>query len=302
MRAVQFTSFGPPGVVHVAEVPQPHAGPGEVRVAVRASGLSTGETRIRSGALRDAVATRFPFRTGFDAAGVVDELGPGVTGTALGDEVFGWVAPASRGANADHAVLVAWAPKPPSWSWAEAGAAAGPVETSTRVLDHLGLARGQTILVHGAAGGVGSVATQLATARGATVIGTARAANHAFLSSLGAIPAVYGPGLPDRVRALAPGGVDAVLDCAGGTLPDLIAIAGTPSRVVTIADLTAATHGVPMSHPNPLAAHALPLAVDLAASGRLRIPIAARFPLADAAAAHELSECPHAPGRIVLMP
>ncbi len=307
MRAVQFSGYGPPDVVHVADVDEPHAGPGTVRVAVRASGLSVGETLIRSGRLRDMVPAVFPFRTGFDAAGVVDEVGAGVTGVGVGDAVFGMTATATRGANADHAVLTAWAPKPAGWSWEEAGGAAGSVETGTRVLDRLAVGAGHTVLVQGAAGGVGAVAVQLAVARGATVIGTAREANHDLLRSLGAVPTTYGPGLVERVRAL--GTVDAVFDCAGGALPDLVAIAGDPARVVTIADLGAAAHGVHLSHSAPagvpgadaLAVHGLRVAVDLAAQGRLRVPVAAAFPLTEAAAAHELAERRHAPGKIVLV-
>jgi NADPH:quinone reductase-like Zn-dependent oxidoreductase len=171
------------------------------------------------------------------------------------------------------------------------------------------------VLVQGAAGGVGTVAVQLATARGATVIGTASEHNHDFLRSLGAQPTTYGTGLVERVRALAPSGVDAVFDCAGGALPDLVTIAGDPSRVVTIApDLTAAAHGVHVSHSapaeetgaamgaaDPLAVHGLATAVTLADQGRLRVPVAATFPLTEAAAAHELSESRHARGKIVLV-
>ncbi|MBW8487363.1 NADP-dependent oxidoreductase [Actinomadura parmotrematis] len=311
MRAVQFSEYGPPAVVGVADAEEPHAGPGEIRVAVRASGVSTGETRLRSGAWRDLVPVAFPYRTGFDAAGAVDEVGAGVTGVALGDAVFGVVDMAARGANADHAVLVAWAPKPAAWSWAEAGGAAGGAETATRVLDRLGVRAGQTVLVQGAAGATGTVAVQFAAARGATVIGTASERNHDVLRSLGAEPTTYGAGLVERVRALAPGGVDAVLDCAGGALPDLIAVAGSPERVVTIADFAAASHGVHLSRgapvgaddpgAEPLALHGLAAAVALADQGRLRIPVAAAFPLADVAAAHELSGSRHAPGRIVLL-
>ncbi|WP_328584434.1 NADP-dependent oxidoreductase [Streptomyces sp. NBC_00370] len=315
MRAIEFAEYGPPSVVYVAEVPQPHAGPGEIRIAVRASGVSPGEMRIRSGALRDVVPVTFPFRTGFDAAGVVDEVGDGVAGVDEGDEVFGMVGAATRGANAEFAVLTGWAPKPAGWSWEEAGGAAGAVETSTRVLDRLAVRAGQTLLVQAAAGGVGTVAVQLAVARGATVIGTASAHNHDFLRSLGAEPTTYGTGLAARVGALAPAGVDAVFDCAGGALPDLVAIAGDTARVVTIADMDAAAHGVHMSHgapadetgkavgagADPLAVHGLALAVTLAGEGRLRVPVAAAFPLAEAAAAHELSETRHARGKIVLM-
>ncbi|GAA4966608.1 NADPH:quinone reductase-like Zn-dependent oxidoreductase [Nonomuraea thailandensis] len=327
MRAVQFCEYGPAGVVHVAEVEEPHAGPGTIRVAVRASGLSVGETHIRSGKLRGVVPVTFPFLTGFDAAGVVDEVGEGVTGVSEGDEVFGMTAAAVRGANADHAVLTAWAPKPAAWSWEEAGGAAGAAETATRVLDRLAVGAGHTVLVQGASGGVGTVAVQLAVARGATVIGTARERSHGLLRSLGAEPTTYGPGLAERVRALAPAGVDAVFDCAGGSLPDLVAIAGDPARVVTITpDPTAAALGVHLSHgapaadqtaakaakaakveevaigaADPLAVHGLGIAAELAARGRLRVPVAAAFPLTEAASAHELSERHHAPGKIVLV-
>lgn len=315
MRAVVFAEFGPPSVVHVTEVVAPHAGSGEIRISVRASGLSTGEVLVRSGKLADMVPVTFPWRTGFDAAGVVDEVGDGITGVAVGDQVFGMASSATRGANADHVVLSAWAAKPAAWSWEEAGGAAGSVETATRVLDRLGVAAGHTVLVNGAAGAVGSVAVQVAAARGAVVIGTASERNHDFLRSLGTVPTTYGPGLPDRIRGLAPGGVDAVFDCFGGALPDLIVIAGDPAHVVTIADFTAAAHGVHMSHSAPadrtgeavgsgadvLAVHGLDIAVRLAASDRLHIPVAATFPLTEAGAAHELSEARHAPGRIVLV-
>ncbi|WP_406313392.1 NADP-dependent oxidoreductase [Streptosporangium sp. NBC_01639] len=315
MRAVQFTEYGPPDVVHVAEVAAPHAGPSEIRINVRASGVSPGEMRIRSGEMRDVVPLTFPYRTGFDAAGVVDEVGDGVTGVDIGDAVFGMTTMTARGANADFAVLAAWAPKPDAWSWEEAGGAAGSVETATRVLDRLAVGAGHTVLVQGAAGGVGTIAVQLAVARGATVIGTASEHNHDFLRSLGAEPTTYGTGLVERIRALVPAGVDAVFDCAGGALPDLIAIVGDTARVVTIADLAAAAHGVHMSHgapagatgsavgapADPLALHGLAIAVTLAGEGRLRVPVAAAFPLAEAEAAHELSESRHARGKIVLV-
>lgn len=315
MRAIEFSEYGGPGVVHVAEVPEPHAGPGEIRVTARASGVSPGEIRLRTGEMRTVMPVAFPFRTGFDAAGVVDEVGDGVEGVRVGDEVFGMAGSATRGANADRVVLVAWAPKPAAWSWEEAGGAAGAVETATRVLDRLGVSAGDVVLVQGAAGGTGSVLVQFAVARGATVIGTASERNHDFLRSLGVVPTTYGAGLVERVRALSPAGVDAVVDCAGGALPDLVAIAGDPARVVTIADLTAASHGVHMSHgapadetgaavgagADPLALHGLAVAVALAQEGRLRIPVAAAFAFDEAAAAHELGETRHARGKIVLV-
>ena len=214
MRAVQFNEYGPPGVVHVAEAEAPHAGPGTIRIAVRASGVSVGGDLHP---LRDAAGH------GADDVPVPDRIrrrGCGRRGRrrrhrrerrrrgVRHDDM------AARGANADYAVLAAWAPKPAAWSWEEAGGAAGSVETATRVLDRLAVGAGQTVLVQGAAGGVGTVAVQLAVARGATVIGTASEHNHDFLRSLGASRRRTAPGLVERVRALAPGGVDAVFDCA----------------------------------------------------------------------------------------
>jgi NADPH:quinone reductase-like Zn-dependent oxidoreductase len=306
MRAVVFTEYGPAGVLHVAEVPAPHPGPGQIRVAVRAAGVTPAETKIRSGALTSAVKATFPVILGFDAAGVVDEIGAGVAGVEIGDEVFGVSTVTLRATQAEHAVLAHWAPKPAQWSWAEAGGAASSVETSTRVLDQL--APG-VLLINGAAGAVGTVAVQLAVARGDTVIGTAGENNHEFLRTLGAIPVTYGPGLAERVAAYE---VDSVFDCAGGALSELIAIAGSPAKVVTIADFGAPAHGVHLSHgappgspfgdPDPTAFHGLEAAVRLANEGRLRIPVAGAFPFADAAAAHELSETGHARGKIVLLP
>jgi NADPH:quinone reductase-like Zn-dependent oxidoreductase len=315
MRAIEFSEYGPPSVLRVAEVEAPHAGPGEIRIAVRTSGISPGETYIRSGRLRELVPTTFPYLTGFDAAGVVDQVGEGVTGVRVGDEVFGMTTTTGRAANADFVVLAGWAPKPSAWSWEEAGGAAGSVETATRVLDLLAVKDGQTVLVQGAAGAVGTVAVQFAVARGARVIGTASERNHDFLRSLGAEPTTYGVGLVERVEALAPAGVDAAFDCAGGALPDLIAIVGDPAKVVTIADFEAAAHGVHISHSapadetgtslgasaDPIAVHGLALAATLAAEGKLTVPVAAAFPLEEVAAAHELSETRHARGKIVLV-
>lgn len=303
MRAIEFAEYGPSDVVHVAEVLAPHAGPGEIRVAVRTSGVSPGDVRLRSGEMRDIVPVTFPFRTGFDAAGVVDEIGAGVGDVAIGDAVFGMTDPALRGANADFAVLTAWARKPDAWSWEQAGGAAGGLETATRVLDLLTVTAGDVLLVEGAAGGTGSIIVQLAVARGAVVVGTARQGNHDFLRSLGALATTYGPGLAERVRELAPVGVDAVIDCAGGSLPELVAIARHPARVVTIADLDAHAHGVHLSsgRTDSLAVHGLAKGVELAQHGQLHVPVAAAFTLRDVAAAHSLSQTRRARGKIVLV-
>lgn len=307
MRALTFCEYGPTSVLEVSDVPEPHAGPGRIRVAVRASGVTPSDCSLRSGRFRDLMPLGLPHVLGVDAAGVVDEVGPGVTGVRRGDEVFGIVDLAVLGgANAEYAVLAVWAPKPDALSWEEAGGAAANVETATRTLDRLKVTAGTTLLIEGAAGGVGTVAVQLAVARGATVIGTAGAHNHEFVAELGAIPTTYGPGLGERVAALAPDGVDAVLDCAGsGSLPDLVEIAGSPDRVVTIADLNAAKHGVHLSASagpgaDPQAVEGLAAAAALAQQGRFTVPLAAAFTIDNAAAAHELSETGHARGKIVL--
>jgi len=310
MRAVQYSEYGPPSVLRIADVSEPHAGPGEIRIAVRASTVSPGEVQVRSGAMRGTLPTEFPVRTGYEAAGVVDEVGDGVSDVHVGDAVFGATTITRRGANADRVVLSAWAPKPAAWTWEEAAGATGSIETSFRVLDKLAVTAGDTVLVNGAAGGTGSVAIQLAVVRGATVIGTASPGNHEFLRSLGALPTTYGPGLVGRVQALAPSGVNAVFDSAGGALSDLVAIAGGPDRVVTVADITAAEHGVHLSHttaglsigpPDPDGYYGLPIAVELAEEGRLRIPVAGTFPLAEVAAAHTLSAGRHARGKVILL-
>jgi NADPH:quinone reductase-like Zn-dependent oxidoreductase len=299
MRALQFTRHGPADLLHVAEVPEPHAGPGQIRIAVRASGVTPADAGLRAG--RFGAAVPLPHVPGVDAAGVVDEIGPGVTGVQLGDEVFGMVDLARLGgANADHAVLAGWAPKPAVLSWEQAGGAAANVETATRALDLLGVHDGATLLIAGAAGGVGTVAIQLAIARGATVIGTAGPGTQDFVTGLGAEAVVYGEGLADRV-----GKPDAVLHCAG-TVGDLVAIAGSPDRVLTISDLSG-EHGVRLTHTaggpgaDPQALHGLAIAAELAGKGAFTVPLAGVFPLEDGQAAHELSETGHAHGKIVLV-
>ncbi|MEU8604687.1 NADP-dependent oxidoreductase [Streptomyces parvulus] len=314
MRSVQFSGYGGPEVLEVVEAPEPHAGNGAIRVAVRASSLPPGEMMIRSGRRREQVPATFPHRTGHDAAGVVDEVGPGVDGVRVGDEVFGLAESAGSGANSDFALLTTWARKPPTWNWAEATAAAGSSETSTRVLDRLGIGPGDTVLVNGASGSVGTVAVQLARAHGAKVIGTAGPANQDYVRSLGATPTLYGDGLEDRVREVSPGGIDAVFDCAGGALPELIAITEDPARVVTIADTSAPRHGVHLSHgaspaqaaalgvpADPPARHGLTAAAQLAAQGHLRVRIAAAFPLEEVVAAATFMEDSQITGKVILL-
>ncbi|MFC9627144.1 NADP-dependent oxidoreductase [Streptomyces sp. NPDC056930] len=305
MFAVQYHRYGGSEVLCVEEVEEPHAGPGQVRIAVRATGVTPADWYLRSGMLRDIATVDFPHIPGVDAAGIVDEVGEGVTGTAVGDAVFGLVPFVDQGgAAAQYAVLEAWASKPQSWSFEEAGGAAGNIDTATRVLDALEAAEGMTLLIDGAAGGVGTIAAQLAQARGLTVIGTASEGNHGFLDQLGVVPVTYGAGLTDRLAPLAPLGVDVVLDAAGkGSLAELVAIVGDPHRVVTIADFDASRHGVRFSRSEAGESPGwagLPLAADLADHGRLTVPLHAVFPLKEAATAHDVSATGHARGKIVI--
>ena len=237
MRAVLFNEYGGPDVLHVGEVAEPHAGAGQVRVAVRAVGVNPIDWKVRSGAMAQFIRVEFPSVPGEEAAGVVDEVGDGVDDVAVGDEVFGL---AVGGGAAEYALLGHYAAKPAGLSWAEAAGLPAAAETAVRALDLLGVVADQTVLVNGAAGGVGSAAVQFARARGARVIGTASEANHEFLRTLGAEPTTYGEGMVDRVRQLAPDGVDRALDTAGrGALVNLIEITGSPDDVVTTADPSA---------------------------------------------------------------
>jgi NADPH:quinone reductase-like Zn-dependent oxidoreductase len=302
MKAVTFAEYGGPEVLHVTEVEDPRPGPGQVRVAVRAAGVNPIDWKARSGFMADVMPASFPVVDGREAAGVIDQVGDGVTGAAVGDEVFGF---AVGGAAAEYAVLDDFARKPARLSWEEAAALPGAVETSVRVFTVLGgLREDQTIVINGAAGGVGAVAVQLARARGARVIGTASEPNHDFLRSLGADPTTYGDGMVERVRALAPDGVDLAFDTAGkGGVPDLITLTGDPARVATIADFGAAALGVKVTGGSEFrAAEALDEAAGLIETGRLHVPVARTFSFAQAADAHRMSQDGHVRGKLVLIP
>jgi NADPH:quinone reductase-like Zn-dependent oxidoreductase len=296
MKAVRFDEFGGPEVLHVEDVEEPHAGPGQIRVAVRAAGVNPIDWKVRSG----MVGGEPPIVPGADVSGVVDEVGDGVEGVQPGDEVFGF---AVGGGAAEHTLLEHFARKPAGMSWEEAGALAVAVETAARTLDALGVGEGDTLLINGAAGGVGVAAVQLARARGARVIGTASEGNHAFLRELGAEPTTYGEGVVDRVRELAPGGVDRALDTAGrGALPALIELAGSPDNVLTIADFQAAPGlGVRLSGGGgERAYYALGDAAELFEAGRFSMPVAETFPFERAGEAHARSEAGHVRGKLVL--
>lgn len=304
MEAIVYEEFGGPGVLHLERRDPPRPGPGQVRVAVRAAGVNPLDHKIRNGWMEDAFPTPLPATPGAEFAGVVLEAGEGVTDLAPGDEVLGWSATGSYATEA-LAEAASLARKPDGLSWEEAAALPVATDTASRVLDELALAEGETLLLHGAGGGVGSVAVQLAAARGATVIGTASPANHDYLRVLGAVPVAYGDGLVGRVRELAPEGVDAVFDASGrGALPASIELrGGTTDRIVTIADGDAAELGVAFSSGGGgPSADRLGENVRRAEAGELRVEIAQVFPLADAASAHALSEGGHVRGKLVLLP
>lgn len=300
MRAVQYSRYGGPEVLHVTDVPEPHAAAGQVRIRVRAAAVNPYDHKVRSGMFAGGAELARPAIPGAEAAGVVDEVGDGVAGTCVGDHVFGL---ATGGASAEFAVLTHWAPKPGNVSFEDAAGLTVVSETAERTLRLLDLRAGETLLVHGAAGGVGQAALQLARLRGAVTIGTASERNHELLRSLGAIPTSYDPGLPARVAALAPQGVDAVLDAAGTSLDELLAIAGGPGRVVTIANYTAGDRGVRVTTGggDEAAFDVLPWISDLVARGEYRLRVTATFPAEEAAEAHRLSESRSAGGKIVLV-
>ncbi|MFG2854779.1 NADP-dependent oxidoreductase [Streptomyces mirabilis] len=300
---VQFSEYGSTDVLSVVDVPPPTPGPGQVRLAVRAAGVNPIDWKILRGYMSQVMPLDLPAGLGSDVAGVVDQVGEGVTAFEVGDEVLGAsITPSyAQSALADPAVLVA---KPASVPWEVAGSLAGPGITAWEVLDKLKIAKGETLLVHAAAGGVGTFAVQLAVAR-ARVIGTASESNHEQLRSLGAEPVTYGEGLVDRVRAIAPQGVDAVLDASGrGEIPDSIELAGGPARVLTLVAFDAADTGIQvhMSAPGESGAQALRDILSLMEKGRLRVPIWRTFPLAEAADALQVSQAGHLGGKIVLLP
>ncbi|WP_433244955.1 NADP-dependent oxidoreductase [Streptosporangium sp. CA-135522] len=296
MQKVNFTEFGGPDVLHIIEAEEPHAGPGQVRIAVRAAGVNPVDWRIREGQILKAHPIRLPAGVGLDASGVVDEIGEGVEGFEIGDRVFG----EGTDTYAEFAVLSAWARMPDGLSFEEAAGYPSVVETALRIIGQVGVQPGQTLLVSGASGGVGSAVLQIARDRGITVIGTAGAANQDYLRSLGALATTYGPGWVDRVRRLGP--IDAALDLAGsGVIPELLELTRDLQKVVSIADLSAPQFGVRFSGEAGSVPEALAEAAALIARGKLHIPVDKTYTLAEAAKAHIDSRAGHTRGRRVIL-
>ncbi len=318
-RIVRPTTYGTPDVLAVTEVEIPRAAADGVVVEVRAAGVNPIDWKLYSGSFHavddehaDAagVAASMP-ALGLECAGVVTEVGADVTGVQVGDEVV--VYPVTA-AYADYVTAPATSilAKPAGLGWAEAGALMLTGTTAVHALHAAGARSGDTVLVHGGSGGVGLMAVQLAAAAGATVVATAAERNHGLLRELGAAPVVYGPGLADRVRAVAPQGIDAAIDLAGTdeALDVSVELVADRTRIASITGsarrdetgIKLIGYGPGQDAGTAVRADARAGLVERAGSGRLRVVVDATFPLADAAKAHEVGIAGHAPGKLVLIP
>jgi NADPH:quinone reductase-like Zn-dependent oxidoreductase len=296
-NAIVMTGYGPPEVLKWAAVPLPEPGEGQVRIKVRAAGISPTDLALRAGYLKD-IPLPPDAVLGFEAAGTVDATGPGVTGTSAGDAVTALLF--GLGGYAEYAVASIWTRKPEQVSWLDAAALPSSAEAAVGVLRQLNVTSGETLLLFGGGGSVGIIATQLAVVRGIKVISAVGEHDETLARELGATPVRYGAGVADRVRAL--GKVDAVFDAAGrGVLADAVALAGGPERVITLSDPAAADFGVTLSQPTPARAPgALDEAIALLAEGRLRLRAHRSMPMQHAADAHRLLESGAVHERVVL--
>jgi NADPH:quinone reductase-like Zn-dependent oxidoreductase len=306
MQAVRFDHYGEVDVLQVVEVPRPNPKPGHVLVDVVAAAINPGEVSIRRGLLHDRWPATFPSGEGSDLAGVVAEVGEGVNRVAVGDEVIGWSDERSSHAEAvllpaDQVVL-----KPSRVSWAEAGSLYVAGTTAWATVKSVALKPGDVVAISAAAGGVGSIAIQLARRSGATVLGIAGAGNFDWLESMGTTPVSYGEGLGDRLRDAAGGEIDAFIDCYGGGYVDLAVdeLRVPPSRVNTIIDWkSGAQHGTHMDGMSTVddVSGVVSELASLIELGQLAIPIAASFPLQDVRQAFEVLEQRHSRGKVVLV-
>jgi NADPH:quinone reductase-like Zn-dependent oxidoreductase len=304
-RAVRFDKYGGIDVLRVVEVDRPVPGPSQVLVRIKAAGINPGEAAIREGAFANRWPATFPSGQGSDLAGLVEEVGSAVKNVAVGDEIIGFTDNRASQAelvvvDADHLVH-----RPAHVSWEQAGALFVAGTTAYAAVRAVSLTAGDIVVVSGAAGGVGSIAVQLARNVGAKVLGLASVANHAWLTDHGVIPIAYGDGVAERIRAAAGGRVDAFIDTFGGGYVELALELGVaPDRIDTIIDFAAAAkHGV-KTEGNSAAANAKVLAelAGLIDAGRLEIPIAKVYRLADVREAYQDLVRRHTRGKIVLVP
>lgn len=290
--------------LRTAETPEPAPGPGEVLIRLEATSVNPVDRELAAGRLDSIVPAEFPLIPGWDAAGTVAEVGSEVTEYAAGDHVLGYVRrPVARwGTYAEYTVAEPRmiAPKPDFMDWDSAAGLPLAGLTALQALEAVALKDAETVLVHAAAGGVGSIAVQIAKARGARVVGTASRRNHDYLVALGAEPVEYGDGLLERVRRLVPDGIDAALDAVGAGEVDLSIRAGAdPSRVVSIADPKVREKGGEYVFTEPRSEDLRALTA-LAESRQLIVPVSAAFPLERAAEAWEAGRTGGARGKTVL--
>jgi len=307
MKAVRFDHYGDIDVLEVREVDRPVPGAGEVLVGVKAAGINPGEAKIRTGALHDMFPATFPSGQGSDLAGVVAAVGPGVQGFGVGDEVLGFSE--KRSSHAEFVAVPAeqLTAKPPQLSWEVAGGLFVAGATAYAAVRALGLRPGDVVAVSAAAGGVGTIAVQLARRAGATVLGIAGPDNDEWLTNHGVIPVNYGDGLAERLRAASPSGrIDAFLDLFGGGYVDLAVnqLGVEPERIDTIIDFAAVAKFGVQAAGNADAASAAVLAelAALIAAGDLELPIAGVFALDDVRDAYRTLEQQHTRGKLVLRP
>jgi NADPH:quinone reductase-like Zn-dependent oxidoreductase len=304
VKAVRFEAYGGIDVLKVVDVPRPVPGPGQVLVQVKAAGINPGEAKIHDGLLDSRWPATFPSGQGSDLAGIVAETGPGVTGVQVGAEVIGWTD--NRASQAEYALVekAHLAAKPAALPWEVAGALYVVGATAHAAVHAVAPADGDVVVVSGAAGGVGSIAVQLARLPGATVVGLASPPHHEWLAAHGVIPVTYGEGVADRIRQSA-GRPDAFIDTFGADYVELALELGVePARVDTIANYTAVEKYGVQAQGNMAGARAIVLA-ELAAlivAGRLEVPVAATFPLAEVREAYQTLAEGHILGKIVLNP
>ncbi|SEG84892.1 NADPH:quinone reductase [Thermomonospora echinospora] len=303
MKAITLEQYGDPEELRLVERPQPKVAPGEVLIRVRAAGVNPVDWKLAAGRLDSIMEVRWPLIPGWDVAGVVEAVGLDTEEFAVGDEVIGYARKdmVQLGTYAEFvsASVRMLARRPAALSWEQAAGLPLAGLTALQTLDRVRAGAGDTVLVHAAAGGVGSLAVQIAVARGARVIGTAGERNHAFLRELGAEPVTYGDGLADRIRKAAPAGVDAVVDFAGGTADVSRQVVRQADRVASIVDPDVTGQGGHYVWVRPDAAGLAELA-GLADAGRLSVHVDRVLPLAEAAEAWRLNQAGHTRGKIVL--
>ncbi|EYR64572.1 alcohol dehydrogenase [Actinotalea ferrariae CF5-4] len=304
MRAIAYTTYGGPDVLELTDLPTPKVGPDSVLVRVRATSVNPVDWKVREGYLDGLMDTVFPVVPGWDVAGVVEQVGLDVHELEVGDEVFGYVRKDVVGGGTTAELVAApvrtLAHKPQTASFEEAAAIPLAGLTAYQALHRLGVTEGDTVLIHAAAGGVGGFAVQIARALGARVIGTAGERNHDHLRALGAEPVAYGDGLVERVRALAPDGVDVVLDLVGdGAVATTPEVGTADVRVGSVADAEVTAVGGTYMWVRPSSTDLAALAA-LVDQGKVRTDVAQVFPLEETAAAHELSASGHVRGKVVV--